>query len=254
MSMRRTENEILQRAGAPLPAYYRLQEALRGKIEDGHWKPGEAIPSERLITEEYKISVGTVKKALGNLVDEGYLYRVQGKGTFVGRNTLRMESLRYYRLVKEFGEDMAELQVRLLGIREIKGFEPANRYLKITQDETLFEMRRLFCSDIKPVVYAVSYISKTMFKDFDKTPASRLENSTFYEVMEKDYGLPTIRNQELFGAALADAKTAGILKLGKGEPVLTIEMLSYTYKNVPYEYRLSYCLTSGHRLFAEIKG
>jgi GntR family transcriptional regulator len=252
--MQNTDNEMLGTTGAPLPAYYRLQEALRGKIEDGHWKPGEAIPPERLITEEYRISAGTVKKALGNLVDEGYLYRVQGKGTFVGRSTLRRESLRYYRLVKEFGEDMAELQVRLVGIREVKGFEPANRFLGIPANQALFEMRRLFSSDEKPLVYSVSYISKSMFKDFEKTTASRLENSTFYEIMEKNYGLPTIRNQELFGAAPADAKTAGVLKIGKGEPVLTIEMLSYTYKNVPYEYRLSYCVTSGHRIFAEIKG
>jgi GntR family transcriptional regulator len=247
------KEEILQRIGAPLPAYYRLQEALRRKIEDGQWKPGEVIPSERLITEEYKISIGTVKKALGNLADEGYLYRVQGKGTFVGKSILRQESLRYYRMVKEFGDEMADLQVRLLGIREVKGFDPANRFLRITADKTLFEMKRLFSSDKKPIVYAVSYIPKLMFKDFEKIPASRLENITFYEVIEKDYGMPTIKNQELFGAARADAKTAVALKIGKGEPVLTIEMLSYTYRNMPYEYRLSYCVTSGHRIFAEIR-
>ncbi|HEY9161915.1 MAG TPA: GntR family transcriptional regulator [Desulfomonilia bacterium] len=251
--MHKSDHGILQREGVPLPAYYRLQEALRGKIEDGHWKPGDAIPSERLITEEYRISAGTVKKALGNLVDEGYLYRVQGKGTFVGKSILRQESLRYYRLVREFGDGMAELNVKLLGIREVKGFEPANRFLRIAGDHSLFEMRRLFSSNEKPVVYAVSYIPKTMFPGFETISASRLENSTFYEVIEKDYGIPTIRNQELFGAALADAKTAGVLKIGKDEPLLTIEMLSYTYKNMPYEYRLSYCLTSGHRILAEIR-
>jgi len=251
--MHKMDHGILQRAGAPLPAYYRLQEALRGKIEDGHWKPGEAIPSERLITEEYKISVGTVKKALGNLVDEGYLYRVQGKGTFVGKSILRQESLRYYRLVKEFGDDMADLQVRILGIKLIKGFEPANRFLGIPADQQLFEMKRLFSSNKKPVVYAVSYIPESMFRGFGKISASRLENSTFYEVIEKEYGLPTIRNRELFGAARADTRTAVMLNIEKGEPVLTIEMLSYTYRSVPYEYRLSYCVTTAHRILAEIR-
>jgi GntR family transcriptional regulator len=252
--MQQADTDILQRIGMPLPAYYRLQEALRSKIEDGQWKPGEVIPSERLITEEYKISIGTVKKALGNLVDEGYLYRVQGKGTFVGRSSLRKESLRYYRLVKEFGDDMAALEVKLLGIKEVPGFDPANRFLRISKDQALFEMKRLFSSGEKPVIYAVSYIPKATFNDFDRIHASRLANSTFYEIIEKDYGLPTIRNQELFGTALANARTAGMLKIGKGEPVLTIEMLSYTYKNMPYEYRLSCCVTSEHRILAEIKG
>jgi GntR family transcriptional regulator len=244
----------LQGIGAPLPAYYRLQEALRRKIEDGLWKPGETIPSERLIKEEYKISIGTVKKALGNLVDEGYLNRVQGKGTFVGRSILRQENLRYYRMVREFNDEMADLEVRFLGIKEVPGFDPANRFLGISTDGELFELKRLFSSGEKPVVYAVSYIPKAMFRDFDRIPATRFEKSTFYEVIEKNYGLPTIRNQELFGAAPAGAQTAGVLKIGKGDPVLTIEMLSYTYKNVPYEYRWSYCVTSGHRIFAEIKG
>ncbi len=252
--MSREHREVLNGVGgAPLPAYYRLQEALRGKIEDGHWKPGEPIPSERLITEEYKISVGTVKKALGNLVGEGYLYRVQGKGTFVGRSTLRQESLRYYRMVREFNDGMAELEVRLLGIKEIQGFEPANRFLEISTDMKLYEIKRVFSSDQRPVVYAVSYISRGMFKDFDRVALSCLDKSTLYETVEKNYGLPTIRNRELFGATRADARTAGILNIEKGEPVLTIEMLSYTYKSVPYEYRLSYCVTSAHRILAEIR-
>lgn len=252
--MQQPGNELLHKIGAPLPAYYRLQEALRRKIEDGQWKPGEAIPSERLITEEYRVSVGTVKKALGNLVGEGYLHRVQGKGTFVGKSTLRQESLRYYRMVRDFGDEMADLAVRLIGIQEVRGFEPANRLLGLSADEGLFELKRLFSLAEKPVVSAVSYIPQALFRDFDRIPASDFEQSTFYEVIEKKYGLPTIRNQELFGAAPADAQTARALKIETGAPVLTIEMLSYTYKNVPYEYRWSHCTTSGHRILAEIKG
>lgn len=252
--MRQSGKELLQKIGAPLPAYYRLQEALRRKIEDGQWKPGEAIPSERLITEEYQISVGTVKKALGNLVDEGYLHRVQGKGTFVGKSILRQESLRYYRMVRDFGDEMANLAVKLIGIKAVRGFDPANRFLGLSKDDELFELKRLFSLAEKPVVSAVSYIPQALFRDFDRLDAADFEKSTFYEVIERKYGLPTIRNQELFGAAPADTETARVLKIEKGAPVLTIEMLSYTYKNVPYEYRWSHCATSGHRILAEIKG
>lgn len=246
--------ELLHRIGAPLPAYYRLQEALRRKIEDGQWKPGEAIPSERLITEEYRVSVGTVKKALGNLVDEGYLHRVQGKGTFVGKSTLRQESLRYYRMVREFGDEMADLAVKLIGIRAVRGFDPANRLLGLSADAGLFELKRLFLLAETPVVSAVSYLPQALFRDFDRRDATAFEKSTLYEIVEREYGLPTIRNQELFGAAPAEAQTARMLKIEPGAPVLTIEMLSYTYKHVPYEYRWSHCVTSGHRILAEIKG
>ncbi|TAL29750.1 MAG: GntR family transcriptional regulator [Spirochaetes bacterium] len=247
-----SEQELLQEINTPLPAYYRLQEALRRKIEDGLWKPGEAIPSERLIAEEYRISIGTVKKAVGNLAGEGYLHRVQGKGTFVGGSTLKRGSLRYYRMVREFNDEVADLEVKLLGIREVPGFDPANRYLGIPGSARLFELTRLFLSGGAPVVYSISYLPKKLFKDLDRMPAGRLEKSTLYETIEQNYGLPTIRNHELYGAAPADARTAGLLKIAEGEPLLTIEMLSFTYKSVPYEYRRSYCVTSGYKIFTEI--
>ncbi len=78
--------------GLPIPAYYRLQMTILEDIEKGRWRPGECIPAERSLAELHNISIGTVKKALLNLVHEGYLHRIQGKGTFVAGTTLRRES------------------------------------------------------------------------------------------------------------------------------------------------------------------
>ncbi len=246
------DQEMLQGISTPLPAYYRLQEALRGKIEDGLWKPGETIPSERLIAEEYGVSIGTARKAVGNLADEGYLHRVQGKGTFVGGGTLKRGSLRYYRMVREFSDEPADLEVKVLGIGEVPGFDPANRFLGIPGGQRLVELQRLFLSGGKPVVYTLSYFQKRLFRDLNRVPASRLEKSTLYEFIEKNYGLPTIKNHELYGATHADSRIAALLGIAKGEPVLSIEMLSYTYKNMPYEYRRSHCVTTGYKIFTEI--
>ena len=84
----------------PTPVYFQLQKKIKKQIEDGQWAPDESIPTERELIQTYNLSSGTVKKALLNLVNEGYLYRVQGKGTFVAGTTLRRGSLRYYRLQK----------------------------------------------------------------------------------------------------------------------------------------------------------
>ena len=103
-------------SGDPTPIYYQLQTEIQHKIENAQWRPGECIPPERRLAETYKVSVGTVKKAILNLVHDGYLYRVQGKGTFVAGTTLRPESLRYYRLLRHFSDTESKLKVRLLGI------------------------------------------------------------------------------------------------------------------------------------------
>ncbi len=78
------------------------------------------------------------------------------------------------------------------------------------------------------------------------------EKVTLYEALENEYGVPTLYNQQLFGAALTDNLTAKLLQIENGKALLFIEMLSFTYKDKPYEYRESYCVTDGRKVFNEI--
>jgi len=75
---------------------------------------------------------------------------------------------------------------------------------------------------------------------------------TLYECIEQEYGLPTISNRELFGIPEADQNLAQILGIEIGPPVLTVEMLSFTYKGRPYEYRISYFNIGDQKLFREL--
>lgn len=236
----------------PTPVYFRLQKKLQKEIEDGRWVPGQIIPPERAIAVKHKLSIGTVKKAILNLVNEGFLYRIQGKGTFVAGMTLQPESLRYYRFLEDFNDEEIELQIKLLHLKVTKGIEPINGFLNLRINQRLFEIRRLFYHGPKPVVYSISYIPQKMFEDLATLPRPKFENIPLYIALEEIYGLPTINNQELISAVAADSATAKQLKVKKGSPVLLIEMLSYTYKQAPYEYRKSYCLTDSRSLFREL--
>ncbi len=247
----RTGAQALQRL-APVPVYYRLQESLRSMIEEGVWRPGEIIPAERIIAEGQGLSVGTVKKAISNLVNAGYLHRVQGKGTFVAGTTLRRGSLRYYRLLRGFGDEPAELSVRFDGLREIRGREPVNALLRIPAQQPLYEIRRVFLMEGSPVVSCVSYLPRKSLKGLENVPSSRFEHSTLYEIIEQSFGLPCLHYQELFGSVAADERISKILPVSAGDPLLFIEMLSFTYKDVPYEYRQSHCITDQRRVFTGI--
>ena len=90
------------RNGNLVPIYYRLQNDLREHIESGKWVPGKAISPAKKIADNYGISLGTAHKAILNLVNEGYLYRTQGVGTFVAGTTIRRESLRCIKDAREF--------------------------------------------------------------------------------------------------------------------------------------------------------
>jgi GntR family transcriptional regulator len=245
--MARTQSD-----GDPTPAYFKFQMMLQEEIENGRWAPGQIIPPERALAEAHHLSVGTVKKAILNLVNEGYLYRIQGKGTFVAGMTLQPESLRYYRYLEDFNDEEVELQIKLLNLKVTKGIDAINGFLKLRINQSLFEINRLFYHGPKPVVYSISYIPQKMFEDLSTLPKHKFENLPLYIALEEIYGLPTIYNHELISAVPADSVTARKLKIQKGSPVLLIEMLSYTYKQRPYEYRKSYCLTDNRAIYREI--
>ena len=239
-------------AANPIPVYFQLQTEILNKIENRHWAPGERIPPEREMAETYRVSVGTIKKAILNLVTQGYLYRIQGKGTFVAGTTLPRESLRYYRMLKDFSDREARLKIKFLNIDLKKGRMPHNRLLRIRPEQNLYELRRIFYLGKKPMVYSVSYLPCNMFPDFHRSPVSLFEEITLYEALEEKYGVPTLYNRELFKAAPADAKLSGLLEVPRETPLISIDMLSYTYKDKPYEYRQSFCVTGDTGVFREI--
>jgi GntR family transcriptional regulator len=235
----------------PIPAYFRLQRFLQEAIETGQWAPGEKVPPEKRLAEIHKVSVGTVTKAVLNLVNEGYLYRIQGSGTFVAGSTLRLGNIRYYCFLKEFGDHEEDLRIKFLERRTLPGIKSVNRRLKIAPSQGLFQIKRVLYSGEKPAVYSTSYFPRKIFTGLEKYSASWFEKTPIYLAIEEAYGLPTILNRELLSAVRAEPEMAEVLNLPCGEPVLLIEMLAFTYKERPYEYRQSYCRTDGKKIIRE---
>jgi len=241
-----------RKSDIPTPVYYKLQSAIKEKIEDGHWKPGDMIPPERLFAEEHKLSIGTVKKAISNLVNEGFLYRIQGKGTFVTGNYVRRDKLRYYRYYADFVDSKTKMKIKLLDMEKIKPVLSINRLLKLHTKDQLYRISRSMNFAEGPRIISISYLPQKQFKDLDSPLfRTKMEKVALYSILEESYGVSTIFNQELIGAEKAKKEIADRLKISEGTPLLIIEMLSFTYKDQPYEYRISYCVTDTEKLFRE---
>ena len=236
----------------PMPVYYKLQSAVKEKIERGYWKPGEMILSERLFAEEHGVSIGTAKKAISNLVNEGFLYRIQGKGTFVTGTHIRKDKLRYYRSYSNFDANVCNMKIKLIKIEKIEPVLSINRLLKLNAKSNLFKIYRLMNFDESPSILSISYLPQKQFKDLD-TPlfSQKMEKTALYTILEESYGVPTIYNQELIGIEKADRETARLLQVPVDTPLINIEMLSFTYRDRPYEYRMSHCIADKRKLFRE---
>ena len=233
------------------PVYYRLQKILLNKIESGQWEPGALIPTEREMVKEYGVSTGTVKKAVLNLVQDGFLYRIQGRGTFVAGTTLRPESLRYYRYLSGFNGIEADLTIEFMDLSLVKDIDYVREQLDTKKGECFYKLNRVFMNGEKPLVYCSSFYPQSIFPGFDEIPQTRFEKIPVYLIIEKYYGMPTIHNHELFSSVSADKTVAEILHVSEGTAMLDIDMLSFTYRNRPYEYRKSYCITGEERILRE---
>ena len=228
--------------------HYRLQQEIRRRIETGRWIPGSVIPPERKMAQESGVSLGTVRTAILNLVSEGLLYRIQGKGTLVSGTRMIRENVRYYRFADDFGKREAVPQLKFLDLAEVEGQREISSKFKGDKPQQLYRLRRLILISRKPAVYSVSYLPCRLFAGLEAFPPSRFEKVPLYLALEDQFGVPTLSNTELISVVPAQAEEAARLHVEEGKPVLAVEMLAFTYRNRPYEYRISYCLTQGRKL------
>jgi len=240
-----------RKGGDPSPIYFNIQREIQKRIETGEWVPGDRIPAERKLAAELGVSLGTMRKAILNLVAEGFLYRVQGKGTIVAGTTMMRENLRYYRFLKEFGGWEAVLKIEHLDTTVIPARGRINGLLKMRADEQLLMLRRRFWSRKKPILYSVSFLPHNLFQGLEEVAKSRIEKIPLYIVIEGMFGLPTLSNQELLGLDLADAEVADVLEIPEKSPILSIELLSFTHRKRPYEFRITHCLTDRGKIHRE---
>jgi len=218
-----------------VPLYYQLTEELRKNIENGEWPPNSLIPSETELCEKYKVSRGTVRQALSQLVQEGLLYRKQGKGTFVAEPKITQQLNRFY----SFAQDMREKGLRpsslLLQKEKILPDSYIKNILGLKEEEMVYKIMRLRLADEEPLILETSYLVEELFPDLDKED---VEKVSLYDIILKKYRIKITRAKETFEPILIDEFEAKKLKIPVGSPALLVKRVTYT-AGIPFEFRKS---------------
>ncbi len=233
------------------PKHGQIQDGILRNIYQGIWSPGDRIPPERSLAKQFKASVGTVRHALQFLVNQGYLQRTQGKGTFVTKSVEHSDTLRYFRFASDFVDVVQPLTIQCLSKPKVKEFPEAAEALGLKASAKFYEIKRMFKLAAEPLVYVISYLPRSLFPNFGKFSANSLEEIPLYLLVENKYSMPTLSTKERFSAVIADKETAGMLKLEMGAPVLKIQMLAITTRQTVYEYQVSYCNTADRQIFRD---
>lgn len=218
-----------------IPLYQMIENEIREQIQTDKLKSGEMIPSENELKDHYNVSRMTVRQALNNLVNDGYLYRHKGKGTFVSKSKIEKN----IHGVRSFTEEMAEMgrttrnEVRLLEVRVPSELIKEKLFLE-EGDKVIYAERIRYGDDI-PVLYEELYVPYNMFKELEPC---HLQNS-FYEYLENDKKLQISHCVQGIEAKLATNKLATILQVNKNTPVLSIVRNTFLTDGRPFEYVIS---------------
>jgi GntR family transcriptional regulator len=226
------------------PLYRQIKALLTRSLQGGEWRPGEAIPSEVELAARFKVSQGTVRKAIDALADENLLVRRQGKGTFVATHAEERVQFRFLRLIPDEGE-VVGMARRFIDCRRLRAPADVARALALKAGDATVQVRRVLSFRGRPVVLDDIWLPGHAFKGLS---AERLAayKGPMYGLFESEFGVRMIRAEEKLRAVAADAEASGLLALPLGAPLLSVERLSFTYGDNPVELRRGLYDTTAH--------
>ena len=225
------------------PIYKVIKRQISDNLSEGKWRHGQAIPSEPLLAKRFNASIGTVRKAIGELVAENILVRQQGRGTFVTSFTRDYMLNVFFTIVEKKGRAKELPQTDLLSFRRTKADLATANELGLPRDAPVFEIHNLLRLGSEPVIFDSLRFSAALFPDMSERIFQQRE-STIYALYQSRYGITVIRTEEMISAVTADTKLRDLLKLGDDAAVLKIVRTSYTYPDKAVDTRVRYVKTT----------
>ncbi|WP_026394041.1 GntR family transcriptional regulator [Acetobacterium malicum] len=217
----------------PKPLYVQLEELIRNKIEGGQWKPHTAIPSESELNKMFGVSRMTIRSACSQLVRDGLLYRVPGKGTFVADAKIETESLAYMGFREQLERMGYEISTAVLGIETVAAEGRISRRLTCPEGTPIIQIRRLRFLKGQPLSLHYSYIPVALCANLDN---DILEREQLCVLLEQQRGLKPLRVIETLESATATEMESTLFEVEPGYPLLVLEDVLYDQQDTPYEY------------------
>lgn len=233
-----------------IPLYHQLIERLKNSIEKGHWTLGDKIPSENQLMEQFGVSRNTVKKAIEELVQEGILYRIQGKGTFVAKPKLQQSLMGFYSFSKVLKEKGLNPKDIILKIEEVKPNAKIKEALQLSENVNVIEMKRLRCAEDEPYILESSFIPKHVVTDIEQL--KKVGEISLYDLFSQQFNTVVTRANEAFEPVLIRADESEYLQTEVGRPALLLERTAYDTNGVPVEFCISIVRGDRCRFYTEL--
>lgn len=230
------------------PLYRQARDVLVGRINDGTWQAGQAIPSEMEIAADLGVSPGTARKALDEMESENLVVRHQGRGTFVARHDDARIIFQFFKLTPDSGE--REFPTSKVLRSHVSAAGPdAVKVLKLRAGARVLQIERIRSLSGKAAIAETITLPYAPFSGAEKLD---LPNN-LYELYRSRFGVTIARSTEKLKAVAAKRREEKHLGVKAGTPLLSIDRTAFSLDGKPTEWRVSVCRTDIIHYLSDLK-
>ena len=228
------DDSVALNRNVPIPLYYQLKQYIKGRIQNGIWERGAAIPTEQQFCETFAISRPTVRQAINELIAEGYLSKWNRKVTVASPKL----NSSFFDVVQSFNKEMRNQNIapetRVIFLGEKNNKEAAEKLSM--PDSRCVCLKRLRLVNKEPVVSIETYLPYSTMSDLLSLDFTDI---SLYEILEERYKVEIKRVDRVFEAILSGPSDAENLGVKKGSPICFVKTVAYDQYDVPFEYSLA---------------
>ncbi|MDR1507135.1 MAG: GntR family transcriptional regulator [Treponema sp.] len=220
----------------PIPLYYQLKKQLLTLIENADIGEGELLPPEYELCQRLNVSRPTIRQAFSELVNEGYLTRHKGRGTFISMPKVKD---RFFSKLETFHAEMVEKgfkpNTEVLHLEKISGPHEANEKLSISFNAPLLYLSRVRLVDKAPLVYVETFLP---YDTYDKLMLVDFNSKSLYDSLETIYHVRVDRVRRDFISINARQKEAELLHIARNKAISLVKTVAYS-ANTPVEFSIA---------------
>jgi GntR family transcriptional regulator len=206
-----------------LSRYASLAQALRARVVAGEWSPGSALPAESQLTKEHGVALGTMRRALELLVEQGFIERIHGRGTFVRQGLAGASMLRFFRFESGTGEVP---ESRILQRGRVNAPVAVSRALGIGSGEQVLRLHRLRLMGNQPRLLEELWLPLDLFAPLADDELSTWDD-LLYPMFARKVRVHIHRALDDIGFGQLSAPQARHLGLPAGHPCAQVQRSAY---------------------------
>jgi DNA-binding GntR family transcriptional regulator len=227
-----------------IPLYIQLKESIRSSIINGELKFGDKIPTELELSEEHKISRITVRKAIVDLVEEGYLVKRQGKGTFVNKRKIERKIVHFLSFSDACKANGLEASSKVIKTEIIQPTTKDKKMLQLDDGDALLFIQRVRYAGDSPIMIENNYFS---YKEYHSLLNENLEGSV-YRILEEKLGVKPSGSSELSLEIIrAGDEEMQLLNIASGEPLFYMDTTVIDENDRPVHRGKQYILGDSYK-------